>query len=462
MANEPNELRHAIIRRLRTKQEKDVILANNLLGEVTRYLFQMRSRVEEETRVHLMSLDQPLNHYGLHTLAMTGESDTRITTALGDAREEVMRSINEKTLLLPFRCKVRFWGVTLTINLSMAKLSFYDYHNMVAILEKTEHDTDFYQIVDFFEASHIRYALTVHPTIYVSHIRQFWSTTRVETIDGETKVLAKEMPYMRRLSTVTSLDAGQDSLQRQHSFMEERVQSQDLEITQLKTRVKTLEDNKKRREGFAQGDAPNTGEGGMDQGEDLLESKRLKRPRIQLGKESFKKLKTAEASKETCSTTEVTDKKEKELWVELKRLYELYSRDPLWALQRYMHDPLVWRLYDTCGIHHVSTGRGHEIFMLVEKDYSLTKGLTTLMLCNKLQVDQQSKMSGGDVFDLIGDVDPTDEDGDIGRGDSIGVSASLDGEIFLGGKKCQESNIGDSDNTRDGGKIVAGIGDSLT
>nr|GEW79329.1 hypothetical protein [Tanacetum cinerariifolium] len=48
------------------------------------------------------------------------------------------------------------------------------------------------------------------------------------------------------------------SLQRQHSLIEERVQSQDLEITQLKTRVKTLKNNKKRREGFAQKDAPNT------------------------------------------------------------------------------------------------------------------------------------------------------------------------------------------------------------
>nr|GEZ45481.1 hypothetical protein [Tanacetum cinerariifolium] len=37
--------------------------------------------------------------------------------------------------------------------------------------------------------------------------------------------------------------------------------------------------------------------------------------------------------KETCSTTEVIDEKAKELWVELKRLYEPNSRDPLWALQ---------------------------------------------------------------------------------------------------------------------------------
>ncbi|GJR25986.1 hypothetical protein Tco_1102218 [Tanacetum coccineum] len=46
--------------------------------------------------------------------------------------------------------------------------------------------------------------------------------------------------------------------------------------------------------------------------------------------------------------------------------------------------------------------------------------------------------SGGDVFDLIGNVDPTDEDEDIGMGDSTGVSASLGGEIFSGGKKCRE------------------------
>ncbi|GJS30763.1 hypothetical protein Tco_0491383 [Tanacetum coccineum] len=97
--------------------------------------------------------------------------------------------------------------------------------------------------------------------------------------------------------------------------------------------------------------------------------------------------------KNTFSTTDPTEDKENELWVELKRLYEPDPRDQLWALQRYMHDPLEWRLYDTCGVHHVSTERGHEIFMLVEKDYPLTKGLTTLLLCNKLQVDQYSEMA---------------------------------------------------------------------
>ncbi|GKC04455.1 putative reverse transcriptase domain-containing protein, partial [Tanacetum coccineum] len=52
--------------------------------------------------------------------------------------------------------------------------------------------------------------------------------------------------------------------------------------------------------------------------------------------------------------------------------------------------------------------------------------------------------------------DPTDEDGDIRMGDSTGVSISLGGRIYSGGKKSREPNIGDSDNTRDGGKTVRG------
>nr|GEY37332.1 hypothetical protein [Tanacetum cinerariifolium] len=36
------------------------------------------------------------------------------------------------------------------------------------------------------------------------------------------------------------------------------------------------------------------------------------------------------------------------------------------------------------------------------------------------------------------------------------VLASLDGKTFSEGNKCQESNIGDSHNTGDGGKIAGG------
>ncbi|GKD73703.1 hypothetical protein Tco_1331985 [Tanacetum coccineum] len=62
-------------------------------------------------------------------------------------------------------------------------------------------------------------------------------------------------------------------------------------------------------------------------------------------------------------------------------------------LQKYMHDPLKWWLYDMGAVHHVSTEKGQDISMLVEKDYPLIKGLATLMLSNKLRVDQQSEMA---------------------------------------------------------------------
>nr|GFA13334.1 hypothetical protein [Tanacetum cinerariifolium] len=60
----------------------------------------------------------------------------------------------------------------------------------------------------------------------------------------------------------------------------------------------------------------------------------------------------------------------------------------------------------------------------------------------------------GDVVDLTGDEDPTDEDGDTGMGDLTGVSVFLGGEIFSKEKKSRESNIGGSDNTGDRGKTA--------
>ncbi|GJR40798.1 hypothetical protein Tco_1216482 [Tanacetum coccineum] len=97
--------------------------------------------------------------------------------------------------------------------------------------------------------------------------------------------------------------------------------------------------------------------------------------------------------KERFRTTKPIEDKARELWVELKRLFKPNDNDTLWKLQRYMHDLLNWWLYDTCGVYYVSTERGHDIYMLVEKDYPLTKALATLMMCNKLRVDQYSDMA---------------------------------------------------------------------
>nr|GEW86751.1 hypothetical protein [Tanacetum cinerariifolium] len=97
--------------------------------------------------------------------------------------------------------------------------------------------------------------------------------------------------------------------------------------------------------------------------------------------------------KETLSIKQATKDKEKELWVELKRLFEPDFEIQLWTHnQAFMHDPLDWKLYDTCGVHHVST-KDQEIFMLVERDYPLRRGLATMMISNKLQVEQYSQMA---------------------------------------------------------------------
>ncbi|GJW40964.1 hypothetical protein Tco_0066809 [Tanacetum coccineum] len=62
---------------------------------------------------------------------------------------------------------------------------------MVAYLEKSIEHADFDEIVDFLNASPIRYALTVSPTIYVSYIEQFWSTAKIKIVNNERQIRAK-------------------------------------------------------------------------------------------------------------------------------------------------------------------------------------------------------------------------------------------------------------------------------
>ncbi|GJS22539.1 hypothetical protein Tco_0451171 [Tanacetum coccineum] len=67
----------------------------------------------------------------------------------------------------------------------MMTLQFADTHNLVAFLTKSAKSEGFEQIVDFLNASSIKYALTVNPTIYTSCIEQFWSTTKAKTVNGK-------------------------------------------------------------------------------------------------------------------------------------------------------------------------------------------------------------------------------------------------------------------------------------
>ncbi|GJS53502.1 putative ribonuclease H-like domain-containing protein [Tanacetum coccineum] len=68
----------------------------------------------------------------------------------------------------------------------------------------------------------------------------------------------------------------------------------------------------------------------------------------------------------------------------------LQTKYPIIDWEVYTEDSRIyWKI--------IRVERGHDIFMLVEKDYPLTRGLMTLMLCNKLQVDQHSEMKLDDL-----------------------------------------------------------------
>ncbi|GJZ86043.1 putative ribonuclease H-like domain-containing protein [Tanacetum coccineum] len=145
---------------------------------------------------------------------------------------------------------------------------FVDSHNMVAYLEKSTEHAVFDEIVDFLNASPIRYALTVSPTIYVSYIEQFWSTTKIkivnnerqihDKVDGKTIVISESS--MRKDLQFNDEDGSgprhQDTIladrlaQTRVLALENVKTAQDLEITSLKKR----EDASKQGRNIAESD----------------------------------------------------------------------------------------------------------------------------------------------------------------------------------------------------------------
>nr|GEX30173.1 hypothetical protein [Tanacetum cinerariifolium] len=137
------------------------------------------------------------------------------------------------------------------------------------------------------------------------------------------------------------------------------------------------------------------------------ETKRLKGKGLNLEKEQVKKQKSSEeAPYIKTSTEDVTEEKIKEM-MQLVLVEDVYVQalqvkhliidwkqldredlNQLWALvKEYLsiRPATNWKLYDLSGVHHV-TAKDREIFMLVEKDYPLRKGLALVMISYKLQV----------------------------------------------------------------------------
>ncbi|GKD15758.1 hypothetical protein Tco_1200165 [Tanacetum coccineum] len=74
---------------------------------------------------------------------------------------------------------------------------------MVAFLEKSAGSDGFHQVINFLNRSHISYALTKKPKVFISFIKQFWNTaeastdtdgevTITATIDGQSKTITEE------------------------------------------------------------------------------------------------------------------------------------------------------------------------------------------------------------------------------------------------------------------------------
>nr|GFC30755.1 hypothetical protein [Tanacetum cinerariifolium] len=84
-----------------------------------------------------------------------------------------------------------------------------------------------------------------------------------------------------------------------------------------------------------------------------------------------------------------------QFFVDLLRQLDREDLNQLWALvKEYLsiRPASKWKLYDLSRVHHV-TAKDKEIFMLVEKDYPLKRGLALVMISYKLQVKDYSQMA---------------------------------------------------------------------
>nr|GEU60181.1 hypothetical protein [Tanacetum cinerariifolium] len=84
-----------------------------------------------------------------------------------------------------------------------------------------------------------------------------------------------------------------------------------------------------------------------------------------------------------------------QFFVDMLKHFDREDLTQLWTLVKdtlSIRQATKWRLYDSCDVHYVLS-RDQEIFMLVDNDYPLRKGLAIVMISNKLQVENYSQMA---------------------------------------------------------------------
>ncbi|GKC19675.1 hypothetical protein Tco_1021825 [Tanacetum coccineum] len=177
-------------------------------------------------------------------------------------------------VLLPVLVNAARLNLLLLVQVNAVEVDFINTSIQIAFLDKPEESEGFEQIIDFLNASSIRYALTVNPTIYTTCIEQFWATAKVKTVNGEHQIQAlvdkqKVIPLFQTMMVQAPKDMGEDSSaptnshstpiitqpsssKPQKKYLQEKVldlekakTTQAKEIASLKKRVKQLEKRKK-------------------------------------------------------------------------------------------------------------------------------------------------------------------------------------------------------------------------
>ncbi|GJZ22910.1 uncharacterized mitochondrial protein-like protein [Tanacetum coccineum] len=87
----------------------------------------------------------------------------------------------------PLTTELNMWLLQVAVD----SLEFMKVQKGAAFLEKSTGSEGFHQVIDFLSQSHISYALTKKPDIYISFIKQFWRTAEASTdTDGEVTITA--------------------------------------------------------------------------------------------------------------------------------------------------------------------------------------------------------------------------------------------------------------------------------
>ncbi|GKE04761.1 hypothetical protein Tco_1396779 [Tanacetum coccineum] len=87
----------------------------------------------------------------------------------------------------------------------MANLEFCDKHNMVAYLVNSESSEGFHEIIDSLTSSHIYYALTECPTLYISLSEQFWQTAALSTTEDGVRAITATIDGRDKIITEASI-----------------------------------------------------------------------------------------------------------------------------------------------------------------------------------------------------------------------------------------------------------------